>query len=353
MKKLLLMSALFIVAFSSCKKDEEAEEVIPTELDYRLGAYVSNEGSFGSSNGSITWFSGSTVKTSLYEEVNGVPLGDVVQSFEAHNNKGYAVVNNSAKVEVVNLKDFVALGTISGCDYPRYFMGITDTKGYLSNGSAAGQVLVVDLNTYQITGEIAVGNGPEKMVSNGQYVFVANSGGWGAGNTVSVIDPSTDQVVETIEVGDKPSDLIVDVNNNVWVMCAGLTEYDENWAIINETPSKLVLIDGAQLVTTGELLIGAIGDHVKEVEVSPSGNVVYVELNGVWNIPVSTAELPAEALIATDVHTFNVHPNSGDIYTTTLPDYINNDEVVVYDSNGLMERTINVGIAPNGVTFNE
>ena len=353
MKKLLIMAMAASLVLSSCKKDDEsAEESGATTLDYRSGAYVSNEGAFGSSNGSLSWISGSSVKNNLFEEVNGIPLGDVVQSFSTHNDIGYAIVNNSAKVEVINLRDFSSIATISGCDYPRHFMAVSDTKGYLTNGSGAGNVLIVDLNTYQITGEIAVGNGPERLVSNGQYVFVTNSGGWGNDNTVSVIDPATDQVVSTVEVGDNPTDLVVDANNDVWVMCSGLTEYDENWQIINETESKIVLIDGAQLVTTGELQIGAVGDHVREIEVNPAGSVVYVELNGVWDIPVETGELPGDAMISTDVHSFNVNPTNGDIYTTTLPDYIGNDQVVVYNSNGGVEETLDVGIAPNGVAFN-
>ncbi|MGB0425112.1 MAG: YncE family protein, partial [Flavobacteriales bacterium] len=224
--------------------------------------------------------------------------------------------------------------------------------GYLTNGSDAGTVFIVDLNTYQITGEIPVGNGPEKMVYNDHYVFVVNSGGWGNDNTVSVINPNTDQVVDTIEVGDNPTDLVVDINNNIWVMCSGLIEYDDDWEIINETASKLVLINSNQLLTTGELQIGTIGDHVQEVEVSPSGGIIYVELNGVWDIPVSTGELSGEALIPTDLHTFNVDPSSGDIYGTTIPDFIGNDQVVVYNSSGVQEQTLDVGIAPNGVYFN-
>lgn len=354
MKKTLWLLIIAVVAMTSCKKDDPEEEMPPVaDIDYRSGALVSNEGSFGSSNASVSWISGSTVENDLFNAANDIPLGDVLQSVAIHNDKAYAVVNNSAKVEVVDLKNFMSVATITGCDYPRHFIGINDSKGYISNGSGAGQVMIVDLNTNQITGNVAVGNGPEKMVYNGTYVFVANSGGWGLDNTVSVIDPMTDTVVETISVGDVPMDLVVTANNDVLVMAKGYTEYDENWNIVNETASELSVINGQSLMNSGTIQVGTIGDHVDQLAISPSGNTAYLELNGVWTFNVTTGELSGNELIAEDFRSVDVNPNNGDIYVTTVPDYVNTDEVKVYSSAGDLIRTLGVGIAPNGVTFYE
>ena len=354
MKKTLLLMTIAVVAMTSCKKDQQEQETASVAgIDYRSGALVSNEGSFGSSNASVSWISGSIVENDLFNTVNQIPLGDVLQSIAIHNDKAYAVVNNSAKVEVLDLKDFTSIATITGCDYPRHFIGINESKGYITNGSGAGQVLVVDLSTNQIIGNIAVGNGPEKMVHNGTYVFVANSGGWGLDNTVSVIDPTTDTVVETINVGDVPMELAVTANNDVLVMAKGYTEYDENWNVINETASELTIIDGQSLMNSGNVQIGSIGDHIDQLAISPSGNIAYVELNGVWTFDVTTGELSGAQLISEDFRSVDVDPNNGDIYVTTVPDYVNTDEVKVYSSAGDLIRTHSVGIAPNGVTFYE
>ena len=213
--------------------------------------------------------------------------------------------------------------------------------------------MIVNLNTNQITGNIAVGNGPEKMVYNGTYVFVANSGGSEYDNTVSVIDPNTDMVVETITVGDLPVDLAVTANNDVLVMAQGNTEYDENWNIISETPSQLTIISGQSLMNSGSIQVGSIGDHVNQLAMSPSGTTAYIELDGIWTFNVNTGELSGSQLISEDFRSVDVNPNNGDIYVTTVPDYVNTDEVKVYSSSGALIRTLPVGIAPNGVTFYE
>ncbi|NQX91628.1 MAG: hypothetical protein HRT74_05805 [Flavobacteriales bacterium] len=351
MKSKWLFAMCAVVALASCKKDDPEEEVMPpASLDYRSGVLVSNEGAFGASNGSISWISGGSITNDLFNNVNSFNPGDVVQSMARHNDRGYVVVNNGSKVEVVNLKDFTSVGTISGCDYPRYFMGVDDNKGYLTNGSTTGHVMVVDLTTLQITSQIEVGQGPEKMAYNGTYVFVANSGGWAFDNRVAVIDPATDQVVQFIEVGDRPQDIVVDSQNNVWVMCAGDTEYDENWQIINETESTLVKINSSTLAVDGTVTVGVVGDHAKHLEVSPDGATIYVENNGVTPLSVSNGEF-GSTLINDDLHSIHVNPNTGEIYGTSVPDYVSPNDVIRFSASGAQEATFEAGIAPNHMVF--
>lgn len=353
MKKIFLLFVISSLALVSCKKDEETMEEQSLNLDYRSGALVSNEGAFGAGNASVSWVSSSSAVNELFETNNNLPLGDVLQSVAIHNDRAYAILNGSQKVEVVNLKDFTSRGTITGCDYPRYFLGIDDDKAYLSNGALTGEVLILDLNDLSIESSIAVGGGPEKMVNNGSYVFVANSGGWGDDATVSVIDPSTDEVVSTLSVGDRPTDLVVDANNEVWVICAGATEYDENWQIVAETPSFV-----AHLSATGDEVIemvqlGETGDHLKHIAISDDGTELYFLLNGIRTMNIDNAVLNENPLISASANSIDVDPSTGDIYLTTTPDYISNEEIMIYSSAGSLLRTVEVGIAPNGVVFYE
>ena len=352
MKKRFLLFAISAFALVSCKKDQdEAPENQSLNLDYRSGALVSNEGAFGAGNASVSWISSSSHVNELFESQNDLPLGDVLQSLAIHQDRAYAVLNGSQKVEVVNLKDFSAVGTITGCDYPRYFLGIDDDKAYLSNGALSGEILVVNLNTLNIESTISVGSGPEKMAFNGNYVFVANSGGWGDDSTVSVIDPSTDQVVNTLSVGDRPTDIVVDANNEVWVICAGATEYDENWQVISETASMIARIDPMGEAVHDLIQLGEVGDHLNQLAISDDGSELYFLLNGVQKMNINGT--PGELVIAETAHSIDVDPNTGDIYLTTTPDYISNEEVMIYSPDGALLRTVNVGIAPNGVVFYE
>ena len=53
--------------------------------------------------------------------VNNRPLGDMVQSFSVADDKGFIVVNNSQKVEVVLLNTFKSSGCIRGILSPVFY----------------------------------------------------------------------------------------------------------------------------------------------------------------------------------------------------------------------------------------
>ena len=79
---------------------------------------------------------------------------------------------------------------------------------------------VVNLQSNTVADSIAVGDGPNTLVKSGNYVFVANNGGWGADSTVSVIDYSVNKVIKSIVVGEDPNELVADVNGDIWVICS-------------------------------------------------------------------------------------------------------------------------------------
>ena len=91
---------------------------------YEHGVIITNEGNFGSNTGSVSYYNPSTdsVYNSIFEDANSKrPLGDVVQSFAVADKKGFIVVNNSHKVEVVLLDNFQSVGVIAA-SYPRHFI---------------------------------------------------------------------------------------------------------------------------------------------------------------------------------------------------------------------------------------
>ena len=47
-------------------------------------------------------------------------------------------------------------------------------------------------------------------------------------NTVTVIDTSNDQVIETITVKACPKDMAVDTNGDIWVYCGGVPDYSNS-----------------------------------------------------------------------------------------------------------------------------
>ena len=185
----------------SCQNDS-INPNIPIGL-YDNGYFVTNEGNFGTGNGSVSFIDESgLVSNNVFEQTNSFSLGDVVQSMQIINDNAYIVVNNSSKIEVANIDSMTYIATINGLTSPRYILQVSQEKAYVSDWGIGG-LHVIDLNTNSTISTINTGQGPEKMLLKGNKAYVCNVGGFGLDNTVSVIDIDNDCLLYTSDAADE------------------------------------------------------------------------------------------------------------------------------------------------------
>ncbi len=355
MKIKFLIASIFLLTFItiSCEK----EDTEPADEGYASGLVITNEGAFGNNNGSVSLYCRDSAKVTnnLFEKVNGRNPGDVVQSFGFEQDKGVIVVNNSQKIEIVDLETFESTGTITGLSYPRYFKGLGNGTGYLTNGNEEGEVYLLNLQQAEVTDTVEVGMGPEQMERSGDYVFVANSGGWDFDNTVSVININDHSVEKEIELGDVPYSVVSDANENIWVLCRGKLVYDDSYTeIIEETNSKLVKINGSTLEVEETIVIGEKGDGFQPsfLTVCPSGMELYFDdIDGLYKMDTGANSQPSTPLIERGFSNVWIEPDTGDIFALTIPDYSSAGQLRIYDSEGREVNTHDLGIGPNGLFF--
>jgi len=338
---------------AACNKDDNGEN---HDTGYLHGAYIVNEGAYGNSNSSISYFDtdSSIVVNHVFEAANGRPLGDVAQSFTVVGEKGVIVVNNSQKIEVVDLKTFVSVGTISGFDYPRYFLAINNHKGYLSNGNYGGCVYVIDLDALKVTDTIPCGSGPERMVRYGNNVFVANAGGWGNDSTLTVIDTDKDAVKATWQVGMNPVDMVLDKDQQLWVLCKGKVVWNMDFTIGEETPSTLVAIDPVSGTVEQTSQIGTVGDYYWPQHIGINKNldqILYLEAAGVHIRNIANGS-ECKSLIAKNIYGFGVDPSSNLIYALASPSFTTAGWLLRYSQDGSLKDSVEVGIGPSQIVFN-
>ncbi len=339
----------FSLAIISCKKDDS---ISPT-YNIKNEVYIVNEGNFGKLNGSISLFnpSNDSIINYIFESANpGKTAGDVVQSMGIANSKGYIISNGTDQVKIVNLNDFKQIAELS-ISYPRYFLQVSSNKAYITSGKYAGYAIVVDLANSAITDSIPLGNGPENLVKCGQYAYVANCGGWITDSTVSVIDINTDKELTKIICGENPSDLVVDADSDIWVICKGY--YDQNYM---NGPSNIVKINHRTNTVEKSFPEGIAHDNFESKLLAISNDlktVYYQEIGGVYAFPITTNALPSEPIISSDVlYGLAVNPNNGDIYCFYSGDFTSAGKVAIYDKTGQMKIKVNAGIGPNGAVFN-
>lgn len=349
----MILAFGLLIFSSSCKKDDDK----PVDTGFLHGIFIVNEGGFTKNNGSITYYDeiAGFIYPSLFYQVNGRGPGDVIQSFSIAGDLGFIVANNSGRVEVVEMKTFESAGTIIDVDYPRYVIGVTDKKAYLTSGNFGGFVQVINLETLEVDSKIAVGAGPENLILADQKVFVANSGGWTVDSTISIIDPENDVVTDTILVGDNPTDLVKDANGNIWVLCKGKVIYDQNWNVIDETDSRLVQLKVADLSIVKNFVIGNKGDFFSPIHLAVSKDgksVLYAEADGIYKVDIDASSPPLQPIITGSFYGLDVNPESGDIYALKANGFDANGAAYMYDGEGRIVDSLQTGIAPNSTVFN-
>ena len=189
----------------------------------------------------------------------------------------------------------------------------------------------------------------EKMVEENGKLYVAHKGGWGVGNTISVIDLSSNTVSTTIPVADVP-DGIDEKDGYLYVMCSGFSSWNSE---VPSTQGGLFKID----MTTNEVdssLSFAEGIYPTHLEIE--NNKLYYTISGdVFAVDLSATTLPTNALLSLNgmYNIYGFEVEDGKIYMSDPKDYNSNGEIFIYTTNGAFINSYEVGIAPNGFYFND
>lgn len=338
---------------ASC--ESKNNDATPTPTGTGSNVYITNEGAYNKSTGSVTFFDKNTLATTpdIFRNVNGRGLGDVVQSMTTNNSYGYVVVNNSNKVEVVLLPDFRSAATISNLVQPRY-LAVAAGRGYVTEwlSSTAGRVSIIDLGTNTVTGTLPTGRYPEKPLVYNGLVYVPNSDE----NTLTVIDPTQNKVTSTISVSDGPSSLVADKSGTIWVLCGGITKYDPvTYAVISSTPGALVRFSPSAPTTQVKLPFAA--GSPSKLRISPAGDQLYYTLGkSEYRMDVTASALPTAPFISrrfsglTAFYGFDVDPKDNTLYVLDAS-FSGASKLIRYNASGARLDSAATGIGSNGAVF--
>ena len=349
----LIAGLIIMMMFSSCKKDQSTENENPGNLPYSSGVYITNEGIFQTGSGSISFFNRSTgsVTQNVFEKVNHRPLGNIVQSITFFNSKGYIVVNNAAKVEVVMAGTMRSVGVIDDLTSPRYFQGIDNNKAYVSDW--ANCIAVVDLNSLKTIRTVPTGEGPDKMLKLNDKVFVLNFGGWDVDSTITVIRCNADTVITTIQVYPKPDGIVKDKDGFLWVICSG-----NGWNGFpgaDDSEGHLIKIDPDNYSIIKDLPFPDKQKHPEKLTINSSGNVLYYNHpDGIFRFPVDASALGTTpfAVHSASFYTIGFDPVNSLLYASDPVDYNQQGWIYRFNSiNGARVDSFQAGIIPGNFCF--
>ncbi len=342
------LAALALVLASSlagCLKDP-VSAIREVPVPSARGVYIVNQGNFGRANSSLSYYDlvSFGVYNDVFTAVNGKNLGDVAQSMTIRGSSGYVVVNNSQKIEIIDLSTNVNTGTIhTGSGSSPGVMAFADDSTALVTDIFANALLVVDVNSRRIKGSIPVGANPSGVAIAHGKAYVANSG-FGSGRTVSVVSLSSLSVTGTIGVADNPSGVEITPSGAVYVVCMGAYDYTDP---ANDTPARIIVIDPASDAVTDSIFIGG---HAPDIGIAADGIGYVPSTSEVFRVDTRVNRVTG-VFHEGAYSAVGVEVSSGDVYLADPKNYVQPGTISVFAPNGELRIRFDAGIIPGAFAF--
>ncbi len=317
--------------------------------NYTDGVFILNEGLIGTENSEVSFLdTGGTLENNIFSAQNGgMALGDTGQGMGLTEDFAYVVLNYSNEIKVVNRTTFEFLATITDqIELPRH-IAFFEGNGYVTNWGDPGNtdddfVAVIDLATNTVTGTISVAEGPEVILEKNGKLFVAHKGGYGYGNTISVIDAITEEVT-SLDVADVPSAIKLD-DSHLYVLCSGKQAWTGD-----ETAGGLYVFDLSdfQNVTVYPF---EISEHPEFLGLDDT-DLYYVLNADIYKMELGANALPVSPFIETISNgvqiPYGFNKIDDKLYLADAVDYVSAGKVYVYGEDGSFEADYSVGPLPN------
>ena len=371
---------LLSIALTSCRGDEiifPAEyEKLPIEVrsepsfaaNEPIGMYLLNEGNMGSNKATIDYldFCNGIYIRNIYGERNPnviKELGDVGNDIQVYGNRLYAVINCSHKVEVMDLRTCRRIGQIDipNCRYIRFH----GDKAYISSyvgpvsidpNAQLGAIFEVDTATLRITRKVTVGYQPEEFEIIGDYLYVANSGGYRVpdyDSTLSVVDLTDFRQVKKIPVCVNPHRVRKDQYDRLWITSRGDHKDVQPQLVclqpLHSTPYTLHQTSPSEMVIVGDSMY-FYGTHWSDETMS--NQITY----GVLDIRYPISDIRSFITDGTEQNIkipygIQVNPYNGDIYITDAKNYVSSGQLHCYSREGKKKWSVRTGDIPAHMCF--
>ena len=309
---------------------------------------VTNQGNFSDENGSLSLYSleDSTVNNNIVAGFSGLP-----QSVTVSGNMAYVLVNtstfNGGRIDIIDLNSNTRVGQVADVAAPRYLAFGPDNKAYVSN-LFNGTVSVINTIDNSISAAIPVGSNPEGVLFTEEKIIVANYG-FGADSTLSVIDPSLDTVVQTVDLEcDGPRTLSeIPGTDDFLVICSGNTIFDSDFNVIGRTDGQVLFVSKNDLSVTTRIdnLDSQLGASSFGLDAAVGAGKIYVARDQEI-VVIDIATRSASSLISLDSNVSSILSVNDKLFVGTYDDFTTAGKLHQLSKTGQVETSVSVGVAP-------
>lgn len=342
--------AFMAIAFTACETTD-VPQLPSDEFTYTEGAFILNSGS--DTNGSTLShyaFGTGTVTNELFQQQNRELLGSSGNHACAYGSKLYITLSESGKIEVTDLngKRLKKIELKDDAGRPLSPRNLASHGQYVYFTAYGGTVQRIDTTTLTLdTKKIKVGDFPEALtVANGK-LFVNNSkytdqNVTDQGNTVSVIDLSSFELIKNIEVVTNPYNQAVTAGDgNVYIVSL------ESW----NGPHVLQRINPETYEVTplGDATVIAAHEDRLYIYYSLWQKETWLRTYNLTTGQYDTNDF-LDATQFSYIQAMNVNPANGDLYISDAISF-QKGIISVYSNEGNKKNSFEVGYYPNGTFF--
>ncbi len=301
---------------------------------------------------------GKVLENNIYQKANSYILGNTINSMLVDDDKIFLVLSGAGEIVVVDRDTYKVIRRIEGLGAPRHIMKVGENRYYISDWQLEG-IHIYSYHTKSLY-TLLTGKGPEQMVQYENMAFITNGGDGNADSNVTVINTDVDTILTQLEVGYNPNSLVIDAEKKLWVLCSGIQKQNT----VNSIPGNLVSINLDKFNIVKKISKLKIGDSLvlQDNQMRPvklrrnvAGDVLYYLDNkteaNCMRFNINSSSLSTSPFISGSFYGIDVDPIEDDIYLTDVVDGLENGDVLRYNSNGAQEDFFKVGIMPGCFGF--
>jgi len=336
--------SFFLFAFTACENNDPTPENKPVAST--SGVFILNQGSYPGNNASLSYYDFTTGTTSL--DITNGKLGDTGQDMIIYGSKLYVSVYASSVIAVIDLQSLGILKNIEVSDgpQPRKPRSLTSYEGKIYASTYDGNVIRIDTTALIVEAVTKVGSNPEGIAAVNGKLYVANSNGLeypNVDNTLSIVDIATFTETKRITVGLNPNCVMADSSGDIYLSYKG--NYIDISCGMQKIDTKTDAVTDLTGVSSGQNFT-IVDDILYYFDVTYNLDGTANSTFGRYN--VKTGQKVSGAIISdrTKINAagaIGVDPDSKDIYISDT-NYSTPDKVYIFGSDGVLKKTIEVGI---------
>lgn len=334
---LILFGSLLLMG---CAKEEST----PITGDFRNGFFILNEGTFNFGNASLDFYhtSKDSLLDNVFQKINESNLGDVAQSMIRTNKYLILVINNSQKIEVLDINTLKRVKTINGFDSPRYIYMLDSARGLVTE-LYSKKVHIVDIEKGTIEQSREAFGWGEKIVAvqNNIWIQIKKHPAEPNGKKGFVIYSPSSGLFSNIEYNDEPISHLF-AQNHLWIL-----------AKKDDSTSRLIAHDPITMdLLTPEIKFDKTAAP-RYLIFDNNQTLFYYEAKKIWKVDISNPKVSFTANEFIDLghlqNVYNMQFYKQHIFVFDAKNYTQRGIIEQYDVNGNKIKTIQAGIIPHEI----